>query len=1018
MKYSHTHYLVLLMVMITLLTGCASQKDAVEGKVVETTINTSVESQIESTLTPGDTVANFTLESAEESSLLSSRICTFSHEKSGAKLVWIKNDDPELAFGIYYHTPMVDETDTNHVFEHAIIASSDKYPSKDIFFDMYNKSYNTFINAFTYTTFTGYPVSSMSEDQLLKMMDVYLSCMVAPTILTDENIFKREAIRYELYDKDEPITILGTVFAEDYGFLSDVYTEADNNTLDALYPGEYTANSIGRAHRNYQNLTYENTLATYERCYSFDNSLIYLYGDMDYERVLTFIDEEYLSHAEKKNIDLSKYVDGMTEPGYVEKTFQSPAYKGDSAENASAICYAIDLTGESWEDLIGWDFITNCLNSEQSSFTQRLRKNGITNYSHVLIDLSSAKPNLQFDLYDAEEVQNQLFKAIVDETLADIALNGIDQTLYDATRKKWEFQFRLMRDSQNVGINIAPTLISYWTHTGKTDVYNLYEVMIDQLAHDDQQTFFKSLAQDVVHPRRSALVTTVPTPGLAEELAQAQEDYLDQMKANMSDAELDQMIADTAAFNQWNKMEFSNNDFMIAPADIPDKEPFTDYTKVQQDGITMYLSESDIQQIGLFKLYLDASAISNEDAYYLSLYQMLLGELGTKDHTAEEIANLLLQYTYGRSTDVCYPNVQAKENHFPMATISWYSGTEDYSTAIDLLMEIMSSTDFSDTEQIKNIISKKKSSFDQSKGDDFSLANLLARSYFNDQEAYNLALQGQGFYRFLLDTEVKLAQDETYGIELAKKLQGISEKLLVRGRINFIAVAPQLDLDSIKEITLTQLNTVPFQTPTETSFILPERVQRTAVIVESSIQNTVQIGTRYDNEMFKGRYAPFLAAVSDRYIIPKARFQMGAYSAESYFDSEMVSPIVYTYSDPNVGKTLQLFEGIEDYLKGADLSQSDLDGYILSTLGFENRSYGELSQRLKTLDRLIAGYDDYRITEIINDMKHATIADQQMAAECLGETLAGSGLVTVGNEKAIMEDKDLFDKVEDYRIQD
>ena len=58
------------------------------------------------------------------------------HEQSGATVACIDNDDQELAFGIFYNTPVVDETDTNHVFEHAIIAASEKYPSKDLFFDL------------------------------------------------------------------------------------------------------------------------------------------------------------------------------------------------------------------------------------------------------------------------------------------------------------------------------------------------------------------------------------------------------------------------------------------------------------------------------------------------------------------------------------------------------------------------------------------------------------------------------------------------------------------------------------------------------------------------------------------------------------------------------------------------------------------------------------------------------------------------------------------------------------------
>lgn len=215
------------MTAITGLAGCSRKPPSeTTAPVAETAANEKSEQ-----------IAGFTLISQERSSILNAEVLTFIHEKSGAELVCIKNDDPELAFGVFYNTPVVDETDTNHIFEHAILSASAKYPSRDLFFDMLNKSYNTYTNALTYNTFTAYPVASKSQDQLIKMADVYLSCMVQPDIITNENLYKREALRYQLYSKEEPITMTGTVFSEDFGSLTDIYSESTRNLARALYPG-------------------------------------------------------------------------------------------------------------------------------------------------------------------------------------------------------------------------------------------------------------------------------------------------------------------------------------------------------------------------------------------------------------------------------------------------------------------------------------------------------------------------------------------------------------------------------------------------------------------------------------------------------------------------------------------------------------------------------------------------------------------------------------------------------------
>ena len=56
----------------------------------------------------GETVHGFTLESAEYSSLLDADILSFTHEYSGAQLVYVKNSDPEKAFA--FSRPLPDGT--------------------------------------------------------------------------------------------------------------------------------------------------------------------------------------------------------------------------------------------------------------------------------------------------------------------------------------------------------------------------------------------------------------------------------------------------------------------------------------------------------------------------------------------------------------------------------------------------------------------------------------------------------------------------------------------------------------------------------------------------------------------------------------------------------------------------------------------------------------------------------------------------------------------------------------------
>ena len=94
----------------------------------------------------GETISGFTVTELGTIHMLGARTVLFNHESSGAQLLYIQNDDRELGFNLIYRTPQLDERDNSHILEHLILSSCQKYPSRDIFFDMDSKSYSTFMN--------------------------------------------------------------------------------------------------------------------------------------------------------------------------------------------------------------------------------------------------------------------------------------------------------------------------------------------------------------------------------------------------------------------------------------------------------------------------------------------------------------------------------------------------------------------------------------------------------------------------------------------------------------------------------------------------------------------------------------------------------------------------------------------------------------------------------------------------------------------------------------------------------
>ena len=77
----------------------------------------------------GDVIEGFEVMEIRDFPIYGAQLVYFEHQKTGAKLLWIANDDTNRGFCICFPTRPSDDTGLPHIFEHATMFGSDKYPS-------------------------------------------------------------------------------------------------------------------------------------------------------------------------------------------------------------------------------------------------------------------------------------------------------------------------------------------------------------------------------------------------------------------------------------------------------------------------------------------------------------------------------------------------------------------------------------------------------------------------------------------------------------------------------------------------------------------------------------------------------------------------------------------------------------------------------------------------------------------------------------------------------------------------
>ncbi len=271
----------------------------------------------------------------EDLSDLKSKGTLLKHKKSGARVLLMENDDENKVFTIGFRTPPSDSTGVPHIMEHSVLCGSREFPVKDPFVELVKGSLNTFLNAMTYPDKTVYPVASCNDKDFQNLMHVYLDAVFYPDIYKQDKTFRQEGWSYKLDAPDGELTISGVVYNEMKGAYSSPEGVLDRVIQNSLFTDTTYAVDSGGDPEVIPQLTYEQFLDFHRKYYHPSNSYIYLYGDMNMEEKLRWLDEKNIFLTLKMNrlIQRSICKNPFTEMREVIENYSITSEENDEEDN-------------------------------------------------------------------------------------------------------------------------------------------------------------------------------------------------------------------------------------------------------------------------------------------------------------------------------------------------------------------------------------------------------------------------------------------------------------------------------------------------------------------------------------------------------------------------------------------------------------------------------------------------------------------------------------------------------------
>ena len=859
------------------------------------------------------------------------------HKKSGARICLISNQDDNKVFYVGFRTPSLDSTGAAHILEHSVLCGSEKYPVKDPFVELAKSSLNTFLNAMTYPDKTIYPLASCNDKDFQNLMEVYMDAVFHPNIYKYKEIFCQEGWHYEMEALDAPLTINGVVYNEMKGAFSSPDGVLEREILSSLYPDTSYAFESGGNPENIPELTYEQFLAFHQKYYHPCNSYIYLYGNMDMEEKLDWIDREYLSKYDKISVD-SEIKTQKPFQGRREIVIPYNIASGEELKDNAYLSYNVSIETILDKTLyVAFDILDYALLSAPGApLKQALLDAGIGKDVMASYDCSSLQPLFSIIVKNSNLQQKEEFLNIIQKVLKEQVSQGINRKSLMAGLNSFEFRYREADyGSFPKGLLLGIKCLDSWIYDEAQPFLHLEELeIIEYLKAQTETGYFEELVQKYFldNPHASVVIAE-PKYGLNAEREEALAKKLAEYKASLSLEEQQAVVDFTRHLKQYQEEP-------SAPEDL-DKIPMLSRDDIKKTGEKLYIREHrtddtlmlchdiDTNGIAYFSLIFDAGQIAKEEIPWLGVLKSVLGYVDTDSHSFQELANEINLHTGGIFSEIgIYPHV--KEDRILLKyEVKVKTLYHEIPKTMEIVREILSGSNFRRQERLYEILAQLKSRLQMSlSSSGHSVSSIRAMSYFSESARYTDMVQGIEFYQLVKDLEEHFDAKKDF---LSGKLESLMQRIFCRDNLMFSVGAEPEGMEALEKEIPAIKAVLSEQSPKKPEISLSLEKKNEGFLDASQVQYVSRAGNfKQAGFEYTGTLRILKVLLSYDYLWLNIRVKGGAYGCMSGF-TRRGDGYFTSYRDPNLSKTNEVYDGIPEYLDQFQATEKEMTGYILGT---------------------------------------------------------------------------------------
>lgn len=932
----------------------------------------------------------------------------FRHLKTGAELLSLMNEDENKVFGISFSTPPSDSTGLPHILEHSVLCGSRKYPVKEPFAELLKGSLQTFLNAMTYPDKTCYPVASQNLKDFYNLVDVYLDAVFYPRITPF--VFQQEGWHFDLERAEDPLIYKGVVYNEMKGAYSSPDTLLYEYSQQSLFPDTVYGFDAGGDPGEIPNLTFEDFKAFHKRYYHPSNALIYFYGDDPPEERLAILNE-YLKDFEQRDVGAAVSMQpSFSGPRRLTRTYAA----GGGPEGAKGMITVNWMLDQSTkvDTNLAFHILQYILLGMPGSPLRKALIDSKYGEDIAGAGLATELRQMYFStgLKGIDPGNADSIEALILDTLEGLLREGIDPKTVEAAMNTIEFGMRENNSgSFPRGLLVMFRALNTWLYGGDPLALVAFEAPLLRIKSElaSNPSLFEGLIDRffLKNPHRTTLILN-PDPDLGARKEAEEQKRLLNARATMDQRAIQKIIAASRELKHVQETP----DPSEALATIPllkrtDLDPLNRTIPLdawEDTGAQILVHDLSTNGIAYLDLGLDLHALPQACLPYAGLFGRALLEMGTDKEDFVALSQRISRTTGGIYTALFTSDRKEAEGAAIRLFLRGKAMTARTQELLHILRDVLLGVQLDNQERFHQMVLEAKARQEQSLvPSGHQMVNLRLRAHFTEADWAAEQMRGISYLLFLR----QLIRDvEDHWPDVLSRLQEVHRILINRNAMllnitldgeamRAFQKEVHLFLEILPAFPVQIMEYHPEQYPAFEGMTIPSQVNYVGKGV-----NLFHLGYR-----FQGTSRVITRYLRNAWLWERVRMQGGAYGAFCLFDRLSGALTFVSYRDPNLAKTLSVFDQSAAFLRELELSDDELTKSIIGAIGdMDKHMLPDAKGYTSMLYHLTGETDDDR-QRMREEVLNTSLSDFRAFGETL-ESMREEGLVKVLGSKSAIEE--------------